>query len=157
MLVFCPQSILWSTPCCWMRMTSLMKTQVWNKYFLMICTAGKLLVFFSTDFQLGIGVYPGENLCNPSSNSPHAKWHLETGIGLVDWGHLADLYFQVFPQKHFPAYLHTCILHTFFKKNSSFQILPQAEDSAQLHFYWKYFDCLHFRCTNYDISNNYYN
>ena len=42
-----------------------------------------------------MGVYPGEDWCDPSADAPHAKWHLETGIGLADWAHLADLYYQV--------------------------------------------------------------
>ena len=40
-------------------------------------------------------MYPGEDWCDPSADAPHAKWHLETGIGLADWAHLADLYYQV--------------------------------------------------------------
>ncbi len=42
------------------------------------------------DLQLGVGVYPGEGWCNPAP-LPHAKWHLQTGIALVDFAHLADL------------------------------------------------------------------
>ncbi len=40
--------------------------------------------------QLGRGVYPGEEWCNPAP-LPHAKWHLQTGIALVDFARLADM------------------------------------------------------------------
>ena len=54
---------------------------------------------FPLDFQLGQDVYPGESRCNPSYKSPHAKWHLQAGIGDADEAHLADLIYQVLPQE----------------------------------------------------------
>jgi hypothetical protein len=39
-------------------------------------------------FQHGVNMYPGEEWCNPVI--PHAKWHLQTGIALVDFVFLAD-------------------------------------------------------------------
>ena len=39
-------------------------------------------------FQPGANMYPGEEWCNPVI--PHAKWHVETGIALVDYVFLAD-------------------------------------------------------------------
>ena len=48
---------------------------------------------WSTDFQLARNVYPGEESCN--AVIPHAKWHVEAGIGLVDMLILADETFQI--------------------------------------------------------------
>lgn len=43
---------------------------------------------FDKQFQNGVKVYPGESWCNPVI--PHAKWHLESGLGLLDLTYLAD-------------------------------------------------------------------
>ena len=45
---------------------------------------------YDPDLQEGINVYPGEEWCDPTA-LPHAKWHLQTGIALADFMHLADL------------------------------------------------------------------
>ena len=45
--------------------------------------------YFNPDLQFGIGIYPGELWCNPGLY-PHAKWHLQTGIALVDLTNLMD-------------------------------------------------------------------
>ena len=39
-------------------------------------------------FQHGLNMYPGEEWCNPII--PHAKWHVQAGIALVDFVFLAD-------------------------------------------------------------------
>ena len=44
--------------------------------------------YSSPTFQKGLNKYPGENWCNPLI--PHAKWHLESSIALVDFVFLAD-------------------------------------------------------------------
>lgn len=44
---------------------------------------------YSTNtFQTGVDFYPGQDGC--SSWDPHSKWHLETGIALVDFVFLSD-------------------------------------------------------------------
>ncbi len=45
---------------------------------------------YNLDLQDGVDVYPGELDCNPAP-LPHAKWHLQTGIALVDFAHLSNL------------------------------------------------------------------
>ena len=49
--------------------------------------------FSSPNFQLGTKFYPGESECNKWD--PHAKWHLETGIALVDFVYLGDEIFRL--------------------------------------------------------------
>ncbi|KAF2365484.1 hypothetical protein FHG87_003768, partial [Trinorchestia longiramus] len=44
--------------------------------------------YFNLDFQNGSNVYPGDFWCNPVI--PHAKWHLESSVGLLDLTYLAD-------------------------------------------------------------------
>lgn len=43
---------------------------------------------YDPQLQKGVNLYPGGDWCNPVI--PHAKWHLQTGIGLVDLTYLAD-------------------------------------------------------------------
>ena len=52
--------------------------------------ASKLTTFKYSDikFQMGKNFYPGEKWCN--SWDPHAKWHVESGIALVDFIFFAD-------------------------------------------------------------------
>jgi hypothetical protein len=47
--------------------------------------------YFNLDFQNGTDVYPGDFWCNPVI--PHAKWHLESAVGLLDLTYLADYMF----------------------------------------------------------------
>ncbi|XP_018010700.1 uncharacterized protein LOC108668079 isoform X2 [Hyalella azteca] len=44
--------------------------------------------YFEPDFQNGTNIYPGDEWCNPTW--PHAKWHLESAIGLLDLFYLGD-------------------------------------------------------------------
>ncbi len=44
--------------------------------------------YYDPAFQLGRNIYPGEDWCNPLI--PHAKWHLQTGVGLFDLVVLTD-------------------------------------------------------------------
>lgn len=44
--------------------------------------------YFEADFQNGTNTYPGGDWCNPVL--PHAKWHLESGIGLLDLTYVGD-------------------------------------------------------------------
>ncbi|KAF2367512.1 hypothetical protein FHG87_001742, partial [Trinorchestia longiramus] len=44
--------------------------------------------YFDPHFQNGTNIYPGSSWCNPVI--PHAKWHLESAIGLLDMTYLAD-------------------------------------------------------------------
>lgn len=44
--------------------------------------------YFEQDFQNGTNIYPGDDWCNPTW--PHAKWHLESAIGLLDLFYLGD-------------------------------------------------------------------
>lgn len=44
--------------------------------------------YSNSNFQSGRNVYPGETYCN--ENIPHAKWHLQSGLGLLDMVYLAD-------------------------------------------------------------------
>ncbi len=41
--------------------------------------------------RAGSGLYPGAGRCNSDPTAPHAKWHLQSAVGLVDLVHLADL------------------------------------------------------------------
>ena len=52
---------------------------------------------FDEEFQLGRNLYPGENWCN--SKVPHAKWHVESGIGLLDLTLLVDQMFALLSGK----------------------------------------------------------
>ncbi len=45
---------------------------------------------YNLDLQNAVNVYPGELFCNTAA-LPHAKWHLQTGIALVDFVHLTNL------------------------------------------------------------------
>ena len=49
--------------------------------------------YSSSDFQLGQNFYPGESGCNKWD--PHCKWHLQTGIALVDFVYLSDEMFRL--------------------------------------------------------------
>ena len=50
-------------------------------------------MFYNKNLQNGTGIYPGEEWCNPSI--PHCKWHLQTGIALVDFAFLMDWCYQI--------------------------------------------------------------
>ena len=39
-------------------------------------------------FQEGRDIYPGDVWCNPQI--PHAKWHLQSGVGLLDLVYICD-------------------------------------------------------------------
>merc|ERR1719244_1772782 len=43
--------------------------------------------------QTGIGLYPGEEWCNPKE--PHSKWHIESANGLMDLMLLADETYRI--------------------------------------------------------------
>ncbi|TRY80394.1 hypothetical protein TCAL_04714 [Tigriopus californicus] len=60
--------------------------------------ANSLLEFVhnNPDFQHGKRVYPGDEWCNPLI--PHAKWHLQCGVGLTDLIFLADDLYRIFGQ-----------------------------------------------------------
>ena len=49
--------------------------------------------YFEEDFQSGIRSYPGDDWCNPVM--PHAKWHLESGIGLLDLVYVGHEIYQL--------------------------------------------------------------
>ena len=38
-------------------------------------------------------IYPGDEWCNPQQ--PHSKWHLQSGIGLLDLVYLCDNMYQL--------------------------------------------------------------
>ena len=38
-------------------------------------------------------IYPGDDWCNPQQ--PHSKWHLQSGIGLLDLVYLCDNMYQL--------------------------------------------------------------
>jgi hypothetical protein len=42
----------------------------------------------TSKFQSGKNVYPGQEKCD--SHSPHALWHIETSIAMLDFVFLAD-------------------------------------------------------------------
>ena len=44
--------------------------------------------YYDLDYQNGINIYPGEEWCNPVF--AHAKWHLESSLGLLDLVYLGD-------------------------------------------------------------------
>ena len=44
--------------------------------------------YSSNTFVTGDGFYPGQHDC--SAWDPHSKWHLETGVALVDFVFLSD-------------------------------------------------------------------
>ena len=44
--------------------------------------------YFEDNFQIGHNIYPGDFWCN--DKIPHAKWHLESAIALLDMIYLAD-------------------------------------------------------------------
>lgn len=49
--------------------------------------------YFDPDFQNGTDTYPGDFWCNPVI--PHAKWHLESGIGLLDLTYVGDEAYRI--------------------------------------------------------------
>lgn len=49
--------------------------------------------YFDLDFQNGTDIYPGDFWCNP--DIPHAKWHLESAIGLLDLTYLVDRMYTI--------------------------------------------------------------
>ena len=49
--------------------------------------------YYHPNLNRAKGIYPGEDWCNPLI--PHAKWHLETGIGLTDLLFLADEFHKI--------------------------------------------------------------
>ena len=57
---------------------------IWN----VLTTQLTTFEYSSSEFQLGQNFYPGEFECNKWD--PHAKWHLQTGIALVDFVYLSD-------------------------------------------------------------------
>ena len=57
---------------------------VWNE----LATQLTTFEYSSYKFQLGQNFYPGEAGCNKWD--PHGKWHLETGVALVDFVFLSD-------------------------------------------------------------------
>ena len=50
--------------------------------------------YFETNFQDAVDVYPGDFWCNLVI--PHAKWHLESGIGLLDLTYVGDEVYRIF-------------------------------------------------------------
>jgi len=56
---------------------------------------------FDPNFQQGRGMYPGGEWCNPVI--PHAKWHLQSGIGLVDLTYLGDEVYSLLSGHHRPT------------------------------------------------------
>ncbi|KAF2365485.1 hypothetical protein FHG87_003769, partial [Trinorchestia longiramus] len=52
--------------------------------------------YFEPDFQNGTNIYPGDVWCNPAW--PHAKWHLESALGLLDLFYLGDEMNRLFSQ-----------------------------------------------------------
>ena len=62
---------------------------VWN----VLTTQLTTFEYSSSEFQLGQNFYPGEFECNKWD--PHAKWHLETGVALVDFVYLSDEMFRL--------------------------------------------------------------
>lgn len=44
--------------------------------------------FYEKNFQKGIGIYPGDLGCN--RKLPHAKWHVQSAVGLLDLVYLCD-------------------------------------------------------------------
>lgn len=44
--------------------------------------------YYDLDYQNGINIYPGDTWCNPVY--AHAKWHLESALGLLDLVYLGD-------------------------------------------------------------------
>ena len=57
--------------------------------------------YSSNDFQTGVGFYPGEEGCSPWD--PHSKWHLETGIALVDFVFLSDELYRLLSEQFYSA------------------------------------------------------
>ena len=49
--------------------------------------------YYNKGLQDAIGIYPGEEWCNPEL--PHCKWHVEAAIGLVDFVNLADKVYRL--------------------------------------------------------------
>lgn len=49
--------------------------------------------YYNHNLNRAVGIYPGEDWCNPLI--PHAKWHLETGIGLTDLLFLANEFYKI--------------------------------------------------------------
>lgn len=45
-------------------------------------------VYHKGNLQAGVGIYPGEERCNP--RVPHAKWHLQTALFILDLLHLGN-------------------------------------------------------------------
>jgi len=50
--------------------------------------------YYEKNFQRGVDIYPGDADCNP--HGPHAKWHLESGLGLLDLTYLGDKMVKIF-------------------------------------------------------------
>ena len=44
--------------------------------------------YLKRTFQEGRDIYPGDVWCNPQI--PHAKWHLQSGMGLLDLVYICD-------------------------------------------------------------------
>ncbi len=90
------------------------------------------------DFQRGIGVYPGEARCSSDPSAPHAKWHLQTAVGLVDLAHLADLlhhYTSKKPGTNSIQRFHLCnkalsVQFFLWKNRVSYQVTPKIFTSV---------------------------
>ena len=54
---------------------------------------GNSFEYFDLDFQNGVNVYPGDEWCDPVG--PHAKWHLESALGLMDLTYLGDEMYRI--------------------------------------------------------------
>ena len=48
---------------------------------------------FEQNFHYSYNIYPGEAWCNPSS--PHAMWHTESAVGLLDFTYLGDELYRI--------------------------------------------------------------
>ena len=53
--------------------------------------------YFEENFQNGVNIYPGDEWCNPVG--PHAKWHLESALGLLDLTYLGDEMYTIFSEE----------------------------------------------------------
>ena len=46
------------------------------------------------DFQSAKGIYPGQDTCAGRRHS-HAMWHVQSGIGLLDFALIADDFYRI--------------------------------------------------------------
>ncbi len=45
---------------------------------------------YEQNFQDGVAIYPGDERCNRSPDTPHSKWHQQSAVGLMDLVYVAD-------------------------------------------------------------------